>query len=456
MKPLKTLLGIVLYEQKIGVSEVELVDARITVHKCAEYSLSQGVTIENLSADVAGFKSFLQDNGFRAKKAVVGLSTKHMISTFLEIPKIADPQVRHDTIKINLERKIEVDFSEVVFDYDENQPVSKNGFLIIILLKRMLTSVLELLKDVRITPLQITNTSLGLDLRTHSGVTCNIVEFPSSFELCLFQDDCLNAIQRIAKDPKQTLNLELAQKITRQVNRICWDLGIDQTVQYCIWSPFRQTLTEKKDLQQFLGKVEYRTLTYSLSSPLCNLAVELAGHVLHGSSDRINFVNGRHEAAKPTLVSQWYRKGIALAAGILIFIGIFFAGWHADQKSIANYQQQLESMKDSVEVAEKMINQLSYAKQWFHQEPKCLEILRELTLCFPENSDIWLTSLAIDESFNQILSGQTVSEDAVLDVAESLQSKDVFKDIKILYIRKMGEGSEIMTFAINLRYRKDL
>ena len=115
MKPIKTLLGIVIYEQTVSVADIERTDHSFAVRKCAEYRLGAGVTIENLSSDCVGFKTFLKENGFKAKKAVVGLSARHMISTPLKVPPIDDPQVRHDTIQMNLERKMEVDFSEIVF-----------------------------------------------------------------------------------------------------------------------------------------------------------------------------------------------------------------------------------------------------------------------------------------------------------------------------------------------------
>lgn len=455
MNPLKNLLGIVIYEQTIAVAEVESVDGSFAVRKCAEYTLPQGITIENLSSESAGFKLFLKEHAFKSKKAVIGLSAKQMISTWLKLPHIEDPQVLHETIQIHLGRKTEVDFSEIVFDYDD-QLIDEDGILVMMILKKMLISVKEFLRETKIIPVQITATSLGLDLRTHSSLACHIIEYPLSYEVCLFQNSRLQSIQHISKHSEQTLTIELAQKLIRQVNRICLSLGLTGAVHYCIRSPEHQSYAKDDLLGQLFARPEYKTSESLSEQPLCDLAAEMAGQKLTGSVNSINFLNGRHESAKPTMTSQWLSKIAVLAAAILIFIGIFFLGWHSDRQRIADYQQQLDSMQVNVETAEKMIDQVSYARRWFLQKPRSLEILRELTLSFPENGNIWVTSLAMDESMNQILTGRTVNEDAVLDVVETLQSKPMFTDVKILYLRKMGKGADIMTFAINLRCQGEI
>ena len=455
MKPLKSLLGIVIYEHAIGVADVECADGSYIVRKSAEYALPNGVTIENLNADSVGFHSFLRDKNFKSKKAIIGVSAKHIVSTLLELPRIENPQVRHDTIKIKLERKIQIDFQDIVFDYDEIKSADQGSILILMLLKKKLEQIKDLLRAVKITPARITNTSLGLNLAAHSDAMCHVVEYPSSFELCLFRNGNLCAVRYIAKDYKQSLNIESAKKISQQISRICLSLGITENVRYCIWSPDNRSLKNNKKVSGILSEPEFRDLKSSSESILGDLAAELAGNALLATKDRINFLNGRHGEQKPTLVSKWYRKAITLAAVLLVLIGIFILSWHSDQRRIADYQQQLDSMQTNVKTAENMIKQISYARQWFQQKPEYLDILRELTLSFPENSDIWITSLAVDESFNQILSGRTVSEDAVLDVVEALRAGRVFDNIKLLYIRKMGKETDIMTFAINLHYRKD-
>lgn len=456
MKQLKTLLGIVLYEQTIGVCEVEHKDRSYVVRKSGEYTLPKGVTIDNLASDSVDFKAFLKENGFRSKYAVIGLAAKQMISTQLQLPRIEDPQVRHDTIKINLERKLEIDFSDIVFDYDSAQKLDQGTISIVMLLRKKLLQVKELLRAVKITPVQITSTSLGLDLETQAGVTCHVIEYPASFELCLLRDNCLIAFQHVAKESELRLDIESARKIARQVSRICLSSGVTDSIHYCIQSPDDELYSNNKELLGIFGKAEFRNLKSTADCKLFGPAAALAGNLLVTQTERLNFLNGRHEEHKPTRLSQWIRKGVLPAAVVLILIGLFLSGWYSDTKQIKAHQQELDAMKAEVQEAQTMIDWVTFSKRWFEKKPDHLDILRELSLSFPQNSNIWLTSLAVDGSMNQILSGRAINEQSVLDVAESLRSKDMFDDVKILYIRKMGQGTDIMTFAINLKYGKEL
>ena len=112
-------------------------------------------------------------------------------------------------------------------------------------------------------------------------------------------------------------------------------------------------------------------------------------------------------------------------------------------------------MSKNVPAAKKMIDQVGYARQWFRHQPVHLENLRELTLAFPRSSDIWLTSLAVDPSLNQVIAGRATNEDAILDVVDKLKANPLFKDIKLLHIRKMGQNTDVMTFAINFNCRQE-
>ena len=150
----------------------------------------------------------------------------------------------------------------------------------------------------------------------------------------------------------------------------------------------------------------------------------------------------------------WYRIAIGAVAACLL-LGLYIYGWYTDSQAILKYEQDLDSMSKSIPVAEKMIEQVNHAKQWFRRQPVNLENLLELTLAFPRNSDIWLTSLAVDTSLNQVITGRATNEDAILDVVDKLKSNPLFKDIKLLYIRKMGQNTNVMTFAINFNCRED-
>jgi hypothetical protein len=310
----------------------------------------------------------------------------------------------------------------------------------------------------KITPRWITNSSLGLDFVTTTGIDCDIVNYPESLEVFIFQDQNLKSVLNISKKNQGTFDAELADEVSRQINRALWSLSANSNrPHYTVWSTNRDAAAVGQQLTRTLSNLKQIEIkgpdSSTFFSGLCDLAARLADKMITAGPVGINFLNGHHQAKTAAIPKQWWSRIAIGVATIFLLLGIYFYGWYADSKAIGRYQQNLDAMSENVPAAKKMIEQIGYAKQWFSHEPVHLENLRELTLAFPPNSNIWLTSLAVDPSLNQVITGRATSEDAILDVVDKLKANPLFKDIKLLYIRKMGANTTVMTFAINFNCR---
>ena len=295
---------------------------------------------------------------------------------------------------------------------------------------------------------------MGLDLVTTAGINCNLVNYPKSLEVFIFQDRNLNAVLNISKKNNNVSDTELAEDVFRQIKQALLSVP-DKGSQpnYTVWTTKRDTASVGQQLSRTLGNLNQTEIKsiegYGSVGNLCDVATQLAGRAVTANPVGINFLNGHLPAKAAIIPKQWWSRIAIGAAMVFLLLGLYFYGWYADSVTIARYQQDLGSMRDDVQTAEKMIDQVSYAKKWFSREPVHLENLRELTLAFPRNSDIWLTSLGVDPSLNQVIAGRATNEDAILDVVDTLKANPLFKDIKLLYIRKMGNNTNVMTFAIN-------
>lgn len=457
MKQNRNMLGIVFYQRTIAVSEVENSGGSIRVRRSAEFHLPEGVTPENAAAAQMPFGEFLKGQGFKVRKAVVGISSRYILSTLLKIPPVQDAQTRHETISIQLERKLQMEPADVVFDYWKDKSKNNQNVLVLTALKTTVDSIKSLLSGLKITPLSLTAASLGLDFVTEPGAACNIVEYPQSVEVFVFESEKFKSLLTVAKAASGRFDAELANKIVRQVNRTLWSVSLKEDEPHFYWwtanPESADTAGELRAVFGNLKRLDIKNQTSSSAGGLCDFAAQLAAKMLSVESIPVNFLNGRHQKKKLTFTRQHLTKVAVFAAAIVLLIGIYAYGWYADRAMIAQYTQQLDSMKENVHAAQQMIDRVGYARQWFQQQPVHLDRLRELTLAFPQSSDIWLTSLAVDDSLNQIITGRAISEEAILDVVDTLKSNALFGDIKLLYIRKMGKETNVMTFAINFHSR---
>ena len=456
MKQIRNSLGIVFYEQTIAVAEVESNGGGCQVRRSAEFKMSDGMTIENLPSQQAKFAAFLKENGFKSRHAIVGISAKQIVSTLLKVPPIQDAQMRRETIQIHLERKLEVEFSDIVFDC-WGQTSAGTDTLALMTLKKTVAAIKAFLASFKITPLYLTANSLALDFGVSGGVDCHIVHYPASVEAFVFQGQSLQAVLNVSRPHRDTFDDDFGDEIARQVSRILWALSLKgDSPNYTVWTTNADAATVGQQLGRTFENLKTRqikSIDGSAAGNLCDIASQLARRAVTADPTGINFLNG-HPHAKSVIISkQWYSRIAMVAATVLILLGLYFYGWYADCREIAQYEENLQSMSENVKDAEQMIKRVGTARQWFARQPVHLDNLRELTLAFPRNSDIWLTSLAVDESLNQVIAGRAMNEDAILDVVDKLKANERFKDIKLLYIRKMGKGTDVMTFAINFHCR---
>jgi hypothetical protein len=456
MKQNRNMLGIVFYEQTIAVSEVEYADQTVNVRRNAEFRLPEGVTLKNVASARAQFGDFLKEQGFKNRKAAVGISSKHILSTPLKVPPIQDVQTRHETIKIHLERKLEMEMSDIMFDYWKSKNNDNQTILALTALKTTVSSIKSLLSGLKITPLCLTNTSFGLDFVTSPGVNCNMVEYPQSVEVFVFENGNLKSVLTVGKADTGRFDAELADKIVREVSRILWSVSVksEDEMKYYWWTNNPNAAGTAGGLQTIFGNLKRMDInTGAAAGNLSDFAGRLAGKILASELASVNYLNGHYQEKRTTMTRQRLSKIAVFAGIVLLLIGFYGYGWYSDRSMIAQYQDQITSMKENVEAAQLMIEQVGFARQWFQEEPVHLDRLRELTLAFPQNSNIWVTSLAVDESLNHIITGRAVSEEAILDIVDTLKSNPLFGDIKLLYIRKMGQETDIMTFAINFHSR---
>lgn len=457
MKQIRDSLGIVFYERTIAVSEVKNVGDVCQVRRRAQFQMPEGITLETIDSQQSAFAVFLKKHGFKSQKAVVGISARQIISMPLKIPPIADARTRYETIKLHLERKLEADYADIVFDCWDSQHDTAGDVLALMTLKKTVVAVKTLLTGCKITPVQITATSFGPDLAATPGVACHIVHYPVSLEVLIFHDGNLRGLLNLSKkaDPFDT---HVAEDVARQIKRALWSIPNEgNPPNYTVWTTASDAASVTGPLRQTLGKLKQCDIKAPDGSAdtgeLCSMAAQLAAKAVSAKPAPINFLNGHDSAKKAMIPKQWQPRIAMGAAAILILLGLYCYDWYADSRDAALYRQQLNEMSNNVAIAETMIERFGQAKPWFNPKPLHLENLRELTLIFPPNSDIWLTSLVVDESLNQIISGRATHDDAILDLVDKLKENPSFENINHQYTRKMGKNSDLLTFSIKFTYR---
>ena len=166
----------------------------------------------------------------------------------------------------------------------------------------------------------------------------------------------------------------------------------------------------------------------------------------------VDFLHSRLSPRKKLALKGKIAWASGVAAAALIGGAVLLIGWQRDQQEIEDLRSRLEGMRAGVATAKEVVDKTAFARGWYDRRPKFLDSLRELTLAFPLEGKIWATSLAISDDMRAMVSGKAADEAAVLEVLDRLKGSPKFTDVKPLYIREVGGGTQDVSFAISLSF----
>jgi Tfp pilus assembly protein PilN len=446
MKSAKSILGIVFYKNTIAVSQVRSGGGTSVKQKPAEFLLGPEQTdIGELAIHAARFREFLKANNFSAKKAVVGLDAGRIFSTLLHVPPVKEAGMAEEIIRIQLERSTQLDMNELSFTHAS----TGDKVFAAAALKSNLEQIKSFLLAAGVRVVYVTAASLAVETDFEQSTGCTILEYPRSVELLLTQGGQVVGLRDLSGGSDLTAFLP---RLCQEVNR--FSLTQREHV-HCMFKLSGSTGVHAGDaIRRLFDGAVIRTLpgARAASDLTGGYAQIIAEQCIAGNLPALNLLAAAHQRKRHMHASGWMKRAAAVAV-LVVAAALFFAfEWQMDHRRIRNYQEQIASVSDIVKSAEIMIDQAGYARRWFNHQPVYLALLAELTRCFPERGSIWLNSLAVDESLNQVITGKASGEQAVLDVVDNLKSSPLFRDIKILYIRQAGKNTREETFAISFRF----
>lgn len=446
MKSVKAVLGIVFYKNSIAVSQIRCSGRNPVKQKPAEFVLGPEQTdLNDLSVHAARFREFLKANNFTVRKAVVGLDAGRVFSTLLSVPPVREGAMAEEIIRIQLERSTQLDMDDIVFSYI---PSGDKVFAAAVL-KKHLEQVKSFLLSAGVRAIHFTAASLAVETDRDKAASCTVLEYPKSVELLFTQGGQVVGLRDISGGGDISAFLP---RLCQEVNRF----SLTQREHApCVFKLSGPSAIHGGDAirRLFEGAVVKTVPGASAPAEVTGVYAQImAERCIAGNLPALNLLAAAQPHKRQLHTTGWIKRAAAAAAILIVAALLFAVEWQIDRRKIREYTEQIASISDGVKSAETMIAQTGYARQWFNHQPVYLKLLAELTNCFPERGVIWLNSLAVDESLNQVITGKASGEQAVLDVVDNLKASPLFRDIKILYIRQAGKNTREETFAISFRF----
>jgi len=466
----RNMLGLAIDDAGVVVAELHVRAGRAEIRRAGEFLWGQEFTPDNAKELGLQFRRFLWEQGFSSRRAVVGLPAKWGLAKEMVAPP-ASPDALAGVLSIQAERAFSLNAAELVFDYCGTGNASeKSPVLLLAARRQMVSQVRELagaaglqVQSVTVTALACSRTSCAAG----PAFQCGLYTRPT---YCEFWSQSAGMPRSIRHLPivQDGVPQDYAELLGSAIERlILLSPGDDPSRprQVAAYDACGLSDTAIDRLNERLGPGitvhdgRAGLLSQGLALPDCPegarsiAAVAVALTAVERNGPVIDFLNPRIGRQR----TSGRRRAVAWATFVgmacVVALGVVVADWHGDKVAVAAYTSQLQQMGDDITAAREIVERVSYAGSWTSREPRFLDCLRELTLAFPEEPYVWVTSLRLNENGGGSLVGKAGSEGSFYEVLDKIRQNQAFSDVQMIHIRDAGRDSREKEFAVNFRFR---
>lgn len=459
-------LGIAFEEGVVRIAEVRDGRPRPAVVRTAEFVPPADAGIEQPSKMGVALGEFLAQQGFGAKRAVLGLPASWLMSRECSIPP-ATGDTLIGVLRIQAERAFSSAPGELAIDcVDRLDKGRSRPVLIVAALRSRLRQAVAAAEAAGLRVRAVTASSLALAAAVEkAGESLLLLRgAPGGAEMTVLAGIQPRLLRQVAADSvaeqvRRTLAL-LPQDEWWTSAQTLW--GVDAGDGGPAWEEVARrlgVLMRTGEVLPALG-VDGPEAAAAFATPI---AVARSGLVPAGPP--ADFLHTHLTPHKKTRDRRKTRWAIAIGATLLLAIGAFLFDWNAQAAEVEESRDWLAGQEQDIASAQALIDKVAAARDWYDRRLPFLDCLREVTLAFPERGTVWATSLAVQEYKENVSAGGTVrgsmqgsvigkavDEQSALQVLDRLKASRALADVKLLYLRQAQAGASDVAFSMSFTY----
>ncbi|GEM_PF-3173185 len=451
----KTFLGLSLGEHSLTVTEIVCKGKRIHIQKSACWEYPPGTRFS--PSLTQQFKNFLRQQGFCTRRVTVGVPASWILVREKKTP-CADVSTLSKLVRLESEKDFTLPVENLCLDFlVASKTDSECRLLVLAISREKIKQIGEFIQaaGLRITAIVPSVSGLSLlapgndrfilHLNAEEMVLC--LQMAGQFQFLrrlgpsLLPDDSQGWLKYLSNHFRRVLLLlpEYWEKNIPQEVIVFDDCGVEKSIWENMGKKLGLNLKLASDYQPFSSAVGSGLLGYCPEKILINFFQPK------------NFTPRNKNAVS---VKKFSRLLLPVAALVMILT----LGWyslHKEGKSIRQLRENLKTLQQQTAGTRKIKEQMESLQRWQKNQPPLLDLLREITLCFPADGGIWATSLAIQANHRGILTGKAENEVKVLQLLTRLKSASGLSQVNLLYLRAPGSQNQQLEYAISFTLKSD-
>ncbi|MFT3787653.1 MAG: hypothetical protein QM770_16045 [Tepidisphaeraceae bacterium] len=465
------ILGLAIDDRGVTCAELSTQGSKQSSRKLGRFVFSSPLTA---FTDAAGtgtaLKAFLQSHGFTARKVVVGVPSKWLISAERDVPTASTTDVLA-MLRLQGESLALANGNELVVDLTAD-PATLAGkrVLLVAMLKEQLDRLITLIEAAGLDLEAITSTAIathtllagdapdgtmlmiaegGTDVVANSGGAARLLRHVSAANA----STAAGAVQ-LSSDLRRTVTLAGLSPLSTDRPLLVWNgVGLGE--------PDLAALGERAGIPvrsaNGLTRIDVRpeALNGAARGMTADAFLPAIAVACVGLSPKRVSVDLAHSRLAPPKQARFGRGLIyGVVGGVVAIAGIAWLYETVSDREAysASLAETIKKVAPDVKAAEATIDRIAYGRTYFEHRPPILEAMREVTIAFNYNEPIWATNFTLRDNRTGVLQGKANSQGLVLALLDRLKANPKLRDVKLIDVREGGGRSREQTFSISFTY----
>jgi len=463
----RKILGLAFEQDSVLAAEVRISGDKAELRHVAEFRYPGDVSLEDPETLGKDLREFLHNEGFSAKHAVLGLPARWLVAREKKVPPTYNRSVA-SVLRLQAEREFSSPTEDMMMDYvDLGDPAQSRPVLLVAAKRSRVNQALAVAHTAKLKVKAVTASVVALAAASRNGSAsghCVVHVRPRGAELAVEDGTGFHMVQHLPIGSSGLEGSELSNRLRRALALMPQDYFSNGRAELEVWDG-TGTLSTEQTVQA--GDV---SLKLESEDGLAGVGVStdrIGTHVqpgryaaaaalaLAGAKAKLRLIDFTHShltARRSRLPSKNILWGAAIGLAVIIASVILVLEWRADVQELAELESRLKDMQPEIKEANALVEKVSSARNWYRGNPKFLGVLRELTLCFPEEGTIWASSVLVQQDMRSVVTGNAVDKQSVFEVLDKLKQRDSFLGAKLLYVRQGESNHGTVSFALSFTF----
>lgn len=157
-----------------------------------------------------------------------------------------------------------------------------------------------------------------------------------------------------------------------------------------------------------------------------------------------------------TVSTPWPRALRGAALFLVLLLLTTGLGVYSVLSTLRTLEHQIATVQPAAESVERIRELVESQRRWFDTNPRTLEMLKGITLAFPELGTVWLNNLEFSAETKQVtLSGMARDAEAWMKTMDKLRATPAIRDLRITQTRAEKKQGESMSFTIKFVWQTE-